>query len=332
MGKRIFSILAVSFLILAGLTGLSAETTKINFLLNWTISGDHAPYYVAMDKGWFKEEGLDVNVMIGQGSGFSVQMVDAGKAQIGISDAPVPIEARAKGARIKIVGIIFDKHPNCMFFWKDSGIKVPQDIKGKTVAVPASDGHKVMWPAFAKMIGLEPDDVKFINIDPTAKPAALGTRKADVVFELYTGKPFMEKAVPADQLGYILWADYGFNAYAHSYIANEDFMKNNPEALRKFLKVSYRAWQYTLNNIPEAITILSKYHPINRDDFVANLTAVKEFFKTDRYKNYGIGYIDAARMQDTIDIVKEKGVQMNTDPKYYYTSEFLPSPPYKFDF
>ncbi|HOI98945.1 MAG TPA: ABC transporter substrate-binding protein [Rectinema sp.] len=116
MGKRIFSILAVSFLILAGLTGLSAETTKINFLLNWTISGDHAPYYVAMDKGWSKEEGLDVNVMIGQGSGFSVQMVDAGKAQIGISDAPVPIEARAKGARIKIVGIIFDKHPNCMFF------------------------------------------------------------------------------------------------------------------------------------------------------------------------------------------------------------------------
>ena len=142
----------------------------------------------------------------------------------------------------------------------------------------------------------------------------------------------MEKAVPADQLGWIIWADYGFNAYAHSYIANEDFMKSNPEALKKFLKVSYRAWQYTLNNIPEAINILSKYHPINTDDFIANLTAVREFFKTDRYKNNGIGYIDPSRMQDTINTVKEKGLAMNPDANYYYSSAFLPSPPYKFNF
>jgi NitT/TauT family transport system substrate-binding protein len=329
MRKRYAVMLALAFMVLAA---ASAQMTKINFQLNWKISGDHAPYYVAMEKGWFKEEGLDVNVMLGQGSGFTVQMVDSGKAQIGISDAPVPIEGRAKGAKVKIVGIIFDKHPNCMFFWKDSGITKPQDLKGKTVAVPASDGHKVMWPAFAKMIGLNPDDVKFVNIEPTAKPAALGTRKADVVFELYTGKPFMEKAVPADKLGWIIWADYGFNAYAHSYIANEDFIKNNPEALRKFLKVSYRAWQYTLGHIPEAIDILSKYQPINRDDFIDNLTAVREFFKTDRYKNNGIGYIDQARMLDTINTVREKGVDIKEDPSYFYTSAFLPNPPYKFNF
>jgi NitT/TauT family transport system substrate-binding protein len=285
-----------------------------------------------MEKGWFKQEGLDVNVMIGQGSGFTVQMVDAGKAQIGIADAPVPIEGRSKGAKVKIVGIIFDKHPNAMFFWKDSGITKPQDLVGKTVAVPASDGHKVMWPAFAKLIGVNPADVKFVNIEPTAKPAALGTKKADVVFELYTGKPFMEKAVPPDKLGVLLWADYGFNAYAHSYIASDDFIKANPEALRKFLKVVYRAWDFTLNNIPESIDILSKYHPINRDDYVANLTAVREFFKTDRYRNFGIGYIDAARMQDTINTVKEKGVDIKGDPREFYNPDFLPNPPFKYNF
>ncbi|MEW6550082.1 MAG: ABC transporter substrate-binding protein [Spirochaetota bacterium] len=329
MKRRTLVAIAVATLFAAA---ASAQTTKIDFQLNWKISGDHAPYYVAMEKGWFKEEGLDVNVMIGQGSGFTVQMVDAGKAQIGISDAPVPIEGRAKGAKIKLVGIIFDKHPNCMFFWKDSGITKPQDLKGKTVAVPASDGHKVMWPAFAKLIGLDANDVKFVNIEPTAKPAALGTRKADVVFELFTGKPFMEKAVPADKLGAIIWADYGFNAYAHSYIANEEFMKKNPEALRKFLKVAYRSWQYTLANIPEAIDILAKYHPINKDDFVDNLTAVREFFKTDRYKNFGIGYIDPSRMQDTVNTVKEKGIDIKTDAKDFYDASFLPNPPYKFNF
>ena len=69
MRKRIIATIAFALLVLAG---ISAQATKINFQLNWKISGDHAPYYVAMEKGWFKEEGLDVNVMIGQGSGFKI--------------------------------------------------------------------------------------------------------------------------------------------------------------------------------------------------------------------------------------------------------------------
>jgi NitT/TauT family transport system substrate-binding protein len=136
--KKILLIAAVLTAAVCAIGFAQAAPTKIDFQLNWTITGDHSPYYIAIEKGWFKEEGLDVNIIIGKGSGYSVQVVDAGKAQIGIADAPVPIEGRAKGAKVKLIGIIFDKHPNCMFFWKDSGIKKPQDIKGKTVAVPAT--------------------------------------------------------------------------------------------------------------------------------------------------------------------------------------------------
>ena len=220
MSKKATSALFLGVvLLLSGLTAWAAgesEVQKVNFQLNWKITGDHAPYYVAQEKGWFAEEGLDVNIIIGQGSGYTVQAVDSGKAELGISDAPVPIKGRAQGAKVKIVGIIFDKHPNCMYFWKDSGITKPQDIVGKTVAVPAADGHKVMRPAFARLIGVDPDSVSFVNIEPAAKVAALASRNADVVFELYTGKPFMEKAIPPEKLGYFIWADYGFNAYAHS--------------------------------------------------------------------------------------------------------------------
>lgn len=125
------------------------QLEKVNFLLNWKITGDHSPYYVALKKGWYADVGLDVNVIVGQGSGYSVQAVDSGKADIAISDAPVPISSREKGAKVKIIGVIFDKHPNCTYFWKNEGIKEPKDLVGKTVAVPATDGHKVMFPAFA---------------------------------------------------------------------------------------------------------------------------------------------------------------------------------------
>jgi len=333
MKAKIFAFFMILAILAVMAGGEAMALTKVNFQLNWKITGDHAPYYVALKKGWFEQEGLDVNIILGQGSGYTVKVLESGKAELGISDAPVPIKGIAQGAKIKIVGIIFDKHPNCMFFWKDSGIAKPQDMVGKTVAVPAADGHKVMFPAFAKQIGIDPASVKFLNIEPAAKVSALATKKADIVFELYTGKPFMEKAIPADQLGAILWSDYGFNAYAHSIIARNDVIDNNPDMVRKFLKAAYRGWDYTLKNPEEAIAILAEYHPINRTDYVANLKVVMEFFKTERYRKYGIGYIDPARMQDTINIVGQyMGIEINFKPEDAYTSEFLPDPPYKYEF
>jgi len=326
--------LVVFFMILTVLTVMSgvnaAAVDKVDFQLNWKISGAHAAYFVALKKGWFTEEGLDVNIILGQGSGYTVKVLDAGKAHIGIADAPVPIKGIAQGADIKIVGIIFDKHPNSMFFWKDSGIKKPQDIAGRTVAVPAADGHKVMWPAFAKQIGVDPGSVKFINIEPAAKVASLATKKADAVFELYTGKPFMEKAIPAEKLGNFLWSDYGFNAYAHSLVVRNDVIAKNPAMVKKFLRAAYRGWDFTVKDPEGAIAILSEYHPINQTDFVANLKLMLEFFKTDRYRQHGIGYIDPGKMADTINIVdKYLGVKVNFKPEDAYTSEFLPDPPFK---
>lgn len=335
MLKRRGSLVLGTMLLVLVLAGFAdaRDLTKMNFQLNWKITGDHAPYYVPLKKGWFQEEGLDVNILLGQGSAYTVQVVDTGKAEVGISDAPVPIKGRAQGAKVKIIGIIFDKHPNCMYFWKESGIKKPQDIVGKTVAVPAADGHYVMWPAFAKQIGVDPGSVKFVNIEPTAKPAALASKKADVVFELYTGKPFMEKAVPPEHLGAILWSDHGFNAYAHSYITRDEVIQKNPELLRKFLKAAYRSWDFTLKNPQEAFRILAEYHPINQTDLLANLKLVMEFFKTDRYRKFGIGYIDPDRMRDTIDTVgKYMNVRIDFKPEQVYTSQFLPSPPYKLAF
>jgi ABC-type nitrate/sulfonate/bicarbonate transport system substrate-binding protein len=97
-----------------------------------------------LEKGWFKEEGLDVNVILGQGSGYAVQAIDTGKADISIADAPTPLTMRQKGANVKIIGAIFDKNPSSAYFWKDTGIKTPKDFAGKSIAVPATDGHKDM--------------------------------------------------------------------------------------------------------------------------------------------------------------------------------------------
>jgi len=301
---------------------------KVEFLLNWRITADHSPYYIALEKGWYREEGLDVNVTVGQGSGFSVQAIDTGRADIAISDAPVPVTMRQDGAKIKIIGVIFDKHPNCAWFWKDSGIREPKDLAGKTAAVPATDGHKVMWPAFAKLVNIPVDSITWINIDAANKIPALVSRNADVTFDLYTGEPTFRKAM-GDNVGFFLWSNSGFDCYAHSYITSDDIIAKRPEMLRKFLKVSYRAWQYALENPVEAIDILSKYHPIDKAEYVPAINVIREFFDTDRYKNIGIGYIDPARMKTTYDLVNEFQKPLTFPVNDIYDSRFLPNPMYK---
>jgi NitT/TauT family transport system substrate-binding protein len=129
-----------------------------------------------------------------------------------------------------------------------------------------------------------------------------------------------------------VWSDYGFDAYAHSYITSDATIQSRPEMLRKFLKATYRAWDYTLNNPEEAIDILAKYHPINRQEYLANLAVVMEFFKTDRYKNSGIGFLDPARVQITYDLVNEYQTPLSFPVSDCYDASFLPNPMYKYNF
>ena len=102
----------------------------------------------------------------------------------------------------------------------------------------ADDYHNVTWPAFTKLIGIDPDSVGFINIEPAAKVVSLATKKAEVVFELCTGKPFMVRAIPADQLGDFLWSEYGFNVYEHSFMVCNDVIESNPEDGQEISKAS----------------------------------------------------------------------------------------------
>ncbi len=326
--KRIILLLLTAVLCLSTLAAGTAELEKVDFLLNWTIAADHAPYYVALKNGWYAEAGIDLNIIIGKGSGFSVTSIDSEMADIAIADAPVVFKYRQDGAMAKIIGIIFDKHPNSMYFFDDSGITKPSDIVGKTVAVPATDGHKVMWPAFASLIGVDPESVEFVNIEPTAKVSALVSRNADVVFELLTGKPNFEAAIPEGGFSYFLWADYGFGCYAHSYITHDNTIKERPDMLRKFLDVTYRAWEWTVNNPEEAIQILSEYQPINTTDYVKALMIEMDFLKTERYKANGMGFIDAGQIQATYDLVDTYQVELGYPLEDIFDNGFLPETPY----
>src|SRR5712692_3917823 len=112
-------VLVALALVLAAAAAPGAQPAqKIVFALNWFAVGDHAAYWVALEKGYYKARGLDVELQNSKGSGDSIAKVDTGRADIGLADAAVVIPRIAQGAKVKIVGAVFDNTPLNFWMWK----------------------------------------------------------------------------------------------------------------------------------------------------------------------------------------------------------------------
>src|SRR5207245_10880404 len=133
--------------------GVAQAPAKVGSALNWFAAGDHAAYWVALDRGYYKSRGLDVELQNSKGSGDSIAKIDTGRADLGLADAVVVIPRVAQGARIKIVGAVFDLTPLNIWTRKDTGITRPNDLEGKTLTAPPGDAQRPLFHAFPRPTG-----------------------------------------------------------------------------------------------------------------------------------------------------------------------------------
>jgi len=331
MKKQMGKLMGELGLILFFLASVNAAgaVDKVTLNLNWFYVGDHSPYFVATDKGWYKEENLEVNIIPGKGSADVAKKIDVGSAEFGIVDTGVGIVARAQGAKIKNVAMLFDKSPYCMWMWKDTGINSPKDLVGKKIGAPPGDAQRTIFPALAIANGFDPAKVTFVNIAPEAKQSALAARQVDVVFDFYSGAPFYYKAFGQEKIKFMMFADWGVDVYSNAIVTTEKYIKENPDIIRRFVKASLRGWEFTLKNPEEAINIMAKYRTeIDKPLMLANLKLIIDLFRTERYKKNGLGWVDDKKMADSIKIIsKYRDLKVDMKSTDMYTNEFLPKIP-----
>jgi NitT/TauT family transport system substrate-binding protein len=332
---RRISILVVLPLVLAivGLVvGLGPDTPsaqqppqKVVFALNWFPVGDHAAYWVALEKGYYRQRGLDVDMQNSKGSGDSIAKVDTGRADVGLADSAVVIASAARGTRIKVVGMVFDKSPLNIWSRKEAPITKPKDIEGKSVAAPPGDGQRQMFPAFARLHGIDQSKVTWVNVEPAAKVPALAEKRVDAVADYTTGLPFYEKAIGKGNAVMLPWADHGFDMYSMSIIASEKTMKERGPVLKAFLEASYLGWRDVMSDPKSALEIFKKRVPeIDLSIIEPNMMMGLDLMKTDRYAKNGIGWMEEKKMCDSVDLVNTyMGVPTKVECKAVYTNEFL---------
>ncbi|MGA1605304.1 MAG: ABC transporter substrate-binding protein [Burkholderiaceae bacterium] len=306
--------------------------TAIKFALDWRFEGPAAPYFVAIDKGYYKAEGLDVSIDPGAGSVEGINRVASGVYQMGFADINSLIKYRDNPANspIKAVMMGYDTPAFAIITLKKTGISKPKDLEGRILGAPAPDGAYAQWPIFVDANKIDAGKVKIENVGFPVREPMLAQGKVDAITGFWFSSYMNLKAngVAGDDIIVMLMRDYGLDLYGNVIIANPEFAKSNPKAVAGFVRATIKGIQDTIASPETAIDSLMKRNQIaKRDVELERLKlAISKNFVTPDVKKNGFGDVDMARLARSIDQIGLTFKYTNK-PKAQdiFTSEFLPA-------
>ncbi len=299
MRKSFASCVAVIWLLFPMADALAAD--KMTFVTDFGYLGRHAYYFVALERGYYREADLEVDIVRGQGSADAIKQIAAGTAQVGFADAASVIIGRANdGVPVKIVAEIYGKPPHAVFTLEGSGITSPKDLEGRTIADSASSSLPKLFPAYAKAAGIDANKVKWLFVTSDAIAATLALSRADAVTYYTIGEALLSKAVAPKKLTILKFSDVGMDFYSNGLIASDATIKSRPELVKRFVQATLRGLADATSDPEGAARILNKYHrQIDLDVGTAEMKVMASLVKAPP------GFIDKAQMQRTIALVEK---------------------------
>jgi putative hydroxymethylpyrimidine transport system substrate-binding protein len=259
---RTFFIFTLFLLLLWGLEGFSrALPSKISLMLDWFPNADHVPLYVARDKGFFANEGLEVEFLVPADPNDPPKLVAVGTVDFGISYQPAVTVARSRELPIRAIGVLVEHPLSTITFLKDSGIRTPADLKGKKVGYSTAPTEVILFEAVAQSAGLMKGDYELINIGFNLTPSLL-TGKVDAVVGAYWNYEINELALEGKEAGFFPVEKHGVpDYYELVFIANEQTLKKKREVAARFIRAIDGAIRFARENPEESLSTYFKANP-----------------------------------------------------------------------
>lgn len=298
----------------AGLLALSAgassaaDLEKFPFTLNWKIGGGHAPFFVAVENGYFAEVGLEPEIVAGDGSANVVNRLASKTWEMGTGDIASVIRFNAQNPDKKVLAIYnITLADLAVVTLADRGITKPSDLKGKKIGAPVGDTAFKMWPAFSQANGLAADDVTWEHISSKIREAMLMQGKVDAITANEGTAYFNMKGagVPDEDMVFLRYSDLGVNLVNIGLMVNEDYAKANPEMVRKVVGAIHKGFLATIKDPAMAIDVLMKVDPLLNPDIERqrlDYTLRRMTAQPDVVAN-GLGYYSEPTIEGSIEIV-----------------------------
>jgi NitT/TauT family transport system substrate-binding protein len=329
LGRAGIALVAAA-LVLAG--GSAAAQTSIKFALDWKFEGPAAPFVVAIDKGYYKAEGLNVTVDTGAGSLEPINRVAAGTYDMGFADINSLIKFRDAnpGAPIKAVFMVYNKPAFSIVGRKSRGVVKPKDLEGKKLGAPAPDGAFAQWKIFVQANNIEAAKVTIENVGFPVREPMLAAGQVDAItgFSFSSFINLKDRGVPVDDIVVMLMADYGVNLYGNAIIVNPKFAADKPEAVKAYLRAFLKGLKETVKTPQTAVDSVIKRNDVAKKDVELERLrmAIRDNMVTPEVKANGYGGVVMDRLEKSIDqIALTYTFKARPKAADIFDSSFLPS-------
>ena len=321
--------LVVPLIVLGWSSGARAAEMKPAIIrLDFIIGGKHAPWFVALEKGFYAKRGLNVTILASGGSADTVRTIGAGGADFGFADIGTMIVAKSRGTPVQAAAQ-FGYVPATVM-WRDEGvIKGIKDLEGKSWAISPGQAQWYLMPAYCRINKI---DFKAIKIQETAapiQPAALATKKTDFIV-MYRASNDEVAELAASKVGVklnrVFMKDTGLDIYGTSLIVKDEDIKKRPEFVRAYVEATLEGLRYSRDNQEESLKILLKHKP-ELEPVLTTLqlkNALTEVFLPVESAQIGLGYMKPEIMEKTVRVTNEYfDVGRKVTAKEVYTNQFI---------
>jgi NitT/TauT family transport system substrate-binding protein len=305
----------------------------VRLRLNWMYYGSHAGFAYGKDKGYYKEQGINLDIRSGNGSGSAHRLVANGDSTFSYGSCASMTNLAAKGAPLVSVGVIDAMGTEAIIVRPDAGVKTIADLKGKTILTTANAGVNTFFPLVLKNAGLTPEDVKVTNVAEGALVSSYlqGAGGAVGMLGGLDDKPAEIKANGGADPVTFAYSDFGVNQVGYCIVATEDTVKNKPDLVKRFMAATVKAYKETSANPDAAVASMADIvgGSMAEDAGKAQARAVLDVTLGILYSKRNGGKVLGMNVPedwaDMLDLMKKyNDLQTDKQPAAFYTNDFLP--------
>lgn len=314
-------VLALVLVILGLALGQGRELPKVSMVLNWFPQPSQGGFYAALADGLYKQKGIDLTIQPGGPNIASISLLAAGRVQFAMTDAAAVMFARDQGIPVVAIFAPFQTNPQGFMFHTENPVRRFEDLAGRTVAISPGAAY---WRFIEKKYNLS-GKVQVVNYN--GQLADWLRDKSRVTQCFVISEPFPARQQGANP-GTLLIADSGFNPYMNLIVTTEQFLRDNPAAVKAFVEASQLGWYRYMGNPQRYVPAIREVNQSQTPEWIVWQAGQQKPLvqRGDAVQN-GIGYMNPERWKTLYDQLKDLELLKNEiDLSKIFTNQFVPKP------